>query len=352
MKKLKVIIRVLGYGALGLFALFAAGWLIPFPIEGNWTSDWSLGWEANPHNFTRYENGKILSMSEYRELPPYWVGTYRKRGLGQYEMEWFVVGFDGELPRSVRSTFLRVKGGNEPDEEDSFGESSGKRNQIRDPHLITCRKIVNDPANDWVEKLDIFSPNMSFRVAGTADERLFVLRGKNWTQQKMETWVNGWVHHKPLQIYTAGNEVPVHVIETVVQNGFDYHVHSNQQWVATEWVGDDPSLPEWKRNSPLRSDEANPVWTNRAFQLIIRQLSDNDNPEDPDIYVWGRSAETFSTVKKNIETHRRLRESVTKHLPLYAEDGVLPEDVRQMFEPFGIDYHVLDEKILYRGKKR
>ena len=137
-----------------------------------------------------------------------------------------------------------------------------------------------------------------------------------------------------------------------MQNGFDYHAHPNQQWVVTEWVGDDPSLPEWKRNSPLSSDEANPVWTNKAFQLIIHQLPDNDTPEDPKIYIWGRNAETFSTIKESIERRRHLRESFTKHLYLYAENGVLPEDVRQMFEPFGIDYHVLDEKILYRGKNR
>jgi len=354
MKKLKTILRFLGYGALGLCALFAVGWLIPFPIEGNWIKGWISGCMCNMHDFVRYENGKILFMSEHGRSP-YWVGTYRKKGLGQYEMEWFVEGTAKETPRSVRSTFLRLKGDNEPDEEDSFGVSFWARNQMRDPFLFTCRKVVNDPANDWVQKLDQTGAkgfNMNFRVAGAVGERLFVLRGKDWTQQEMETMVNGRVHHKPLQIYTASNEVPVHVIETVVQNGFDYHVHSNQQWVATEWVGDDPSLPRWKRNRLLNSGEVNPVWTNKAFQLIIHQLSDNNTPEDPKIYIWGRNAETFSTIKKSIERHRHLRESVTMYLHLYVENGILPEDVRQMFEPFGIDYHVRDEKILYRGKKK
>jgi len=335
MKKRKIIIRVLVYGVLGLCALLAAGWFIPFPIEGNWIGNWCGGCGCESHHFIRFEDGKILNAPghDFLEL----VGTYRKSGWGQYEMELF---YD-TCTRLVYSTFLLARC--------DFGDIPDINKPLfRDPLILGCRKVLNAPESEWAQ----ITRGAILRVMGTADERFFVSKTKTNTLQEVETTLNNWIHHKPLQIYTASNEAPPRVIEAVVENGFDYHVHSNQQWIVTEWVGNDLSLPSWKRNRPLDTEDANPVWTNKSFQLIICPLTDNDKAEDSGIYIWAGYERTFSNVKESLERRRRTREAAIKRFYLYAEDGVLPEDVRQMLEPFGIEYRVLDEKILYRGKKK
>ena len=337
MKKRKIIIRVLVYGVLGLCALLAAGWFIPFPIEGNWIGNWCGGCGCESHHFIRFEDGKILNAPghDFLEL----VGTYRKSGWGQYEMELF---YD-TCTRLVYSTFLLARC--------DFGDIPDINKPLfRDPLILGCRKVLNAPESDWAQ----ITRGAILRVMGTADERFFVSKAKTNTLQEVETLLNDWVHHKPLQIYTASNEVPSHVIETVVANGFDYHVHSNQQWVAAEWKERPYYTHNWtksKGDEHGASPTWNPTWTNKAFNLVIRPLTDNDKAEDPD-YIFGEYASTFSNVKESLERRQRRRESVTKNLYLYAENGVLPEDVRQMLEPFGIEYRVLDEKILYRGKKK
>jgi len=335
MKKWKKIAKRLGYGVLGLCALSAAAWFVPFPIEGNWLGGGGCGCEH--HSFMRFEDGKILFMAGHFS-PFEWCGTYQRTGWGKYAINMF---YDNERPHAntrsssfIRSTFIRTKSN-----EKLF------QNLTRDPFVLTCRKIVNDPENDWV----VSHQGYSFRIMGTVEERLFTSGNKEIKRGQLSTNLSSRLYPPPLPIYTTSHEAPSCVIDIVVQNGFDYHVHSNQHWIETEWV-DDPSLPSWKRNRPLNTEDANPLWTNMAYQVIIRKPPDEDQEEDPKICFYSGEMKRLSDFKIMIENRRRIKETLKNHLYLYVKDGILPEDVRQMLEPFDLNYHVRDERILYRGK--
>jgi len=147
-----------------------------------------------------------------------------------------------------------------------------------------------------------------------------------------------------MQIYIAGNEAPASVIGLLVENGFDYNVHTNQQWIETEW--DD------KRNQPLALEIANPAWTNKNFQLVIRTIPNrHSSSREPQIGYYNWEAKTLDELEENLEWRGRMRGNIQTNLWFYAAGGVLPEDVRVMLEPFGIDYRVEDEMLLYRGKR-
>jgi len=338
-KKIATVAIRVGYGVLGLCVLFAAGWFIPFPIEGNWQPP-LVSCACDSHKFMRFEDGKILNMSEHH-LPCEWFGTYRRSGWGKYEIQWFPD--ETNFPLFVRSTVLQAKWEfPQQDAPDDFWE----RRLTRDPFVLTCRRVVNDPANDWLDSPQWFS----YRVTGTADERLFVRGETKQTKEEIEARLNNWLHPRPLQLYTASDEAPSCVIDILVQNGFGYDVHPRQQWIETEWVND-PSLPRWKRDRPPDSEDANPLWTNKAFQLIIRMPPGEEENEEPKVSFRGGAMKKLSEFKHAIERSKRDLDKL-KNLYLYAEDGILPEDVRQMLEPFGLDYQVLDEQILFRGKRR
>jgi len=300
----------------------------------------------NSSDFVRFENGKVLFVWE-RYSPLAWMGSYRKKGWGQYEIEWF---FEKDnpvrhnFPLSVRSTFFFVKDDNE------FGDIVFKDPLWRNPFLFLFRNVLNASVNDWVWQYR--REGINLRVIGTAEERRFIFGTSTNTNtlQELETALNR-IMHDPLPIYTASNEVPSHIIEIVAQNGLDYQVHSNQQWVAEEWEKDYPlkwfEKRKWKdTHDPDPVYDANPVWTNRMFKLIIGP----DNSSD--LCLQGRYRESLRDFKKRIDSRRKGREAIKTNLYLYAEDGVLPEDVRQMLEPFGIDYHVRDARTLYRGKRK
>jgi len=341
MKNVKKVLTRIGYAVLGLCAFVIAGWFVPFSIGGNWLGS-GVGCMCASHNFLRFENGKVLRMSEHQ--PPEWIGTYKIKGWGKYEVELFCLR-EEDNPFLVRSALLRAKWDKLPKE--TFYQPRAKL-LIRDPFVFTCRKVINDPRNDWIKSMQGFGD--SYRITGTAGERLFVRAGGEITREKMVATLNLWL--SPLQIYTASNEVPSYIIDTVVQNGFEYHVHSNQHWIETEWVNDDPSLPRWKRDRPLATEEANPIWTNKTFQIIIRMPSGEEKKEDPKIgFFWGEM-ERLSDFKKRLENFRLNRGIFKNSFYLYAENGILPEDVRQTLEPFDFNYHVRDEKILYRGKQK
>ena len=337
MKKLKTVIKVLGYGVLGLCALLAAGWFIPFPIEGNWTGR-TIGCMCDAHNFLRFEDGKILIMSD-AHTPPEWVGAYRQKGRGYYEIE----KYGSELFREdssytdAYSRLLRVK-----------SDTNFLGRLIRDPFVLTCRRAINNPENEWIQ-----NPHFpGYRITGTSDKRLFFVWGKDKkTREEIETALNSMLYRQTLQIYTSSNEVPASVIELLTRIGFDYQIHASQEWIAAEWIND-PSQPKWRQGPPKYDPDVNPLWTNKIPRLIIRTPTEEDKEEDPEIYFGGGDAMNFEKVEKNFEFRWRLREFTKTNLYLYAENGILPEDVRQMFEPFGIEPRVLDEKILYRGKKR
>jgi len=121
---------------------------------------------------------------------------------------------------------------------------------------------------------------------------------KKLTAKEQEDWLNHRLFEQPLKLLLASNGTPFRVSETLTPNGVEYHVHSNQYWVASD--------------------------TNQI-----------------DFIEWQ---------KRNLELSLHTRKVIKTSLYLYVKDGILPEDVRQMLEPFDLNYHVRDERILYRGK--
>ena len=339
MKMWKKILIRFGYGVIGLCALGAVGWFMPFPIEGNWgNGEW-------PYGFLRFENGKILAISEDLS-PPCWIGTYKKTGWGKYEIK-FLFGIQSN-PVVFRSTILQINMYVNVDnrwiritqtqEADLSLEGISDRRDTftRNFSVLTCQKILNDPENEWVQR----PREMYYRVSGTVEERSFALGSSVFVREQIENYLNTLLKN-PVPIYTASNDVPACVIDILTQNGLDYQVHSNQQWVTDEW--------EWesRNNNP----DASPLWTNSIPKIIIRLPTDNDKEEDPAIYYWDGES-TFEHLKHKIEQHRKHRDLTKNDFYLYVKDDILPEDVREMFGALGINYRVLDEKILYRGKKR
>ena len=348
MKNVKKILIRFGYGVIGLCALGAVGWFMPFPIEGNWIGGMVPGCGCEYHSFLRFEDGKLLSMPGHH-FPLEWVGTYQKKGWGRYEVEWFNSSWAGifsfrDNSLFVRSAFLRARWENLPED-----ERPRMHRLIRDPSVLACRALVNNPENDWVAS----KQGMSYRVMGTPEGRWFLGRhvwaSAQDTKEDMVNRLNDCF--QSLQIYTAGNEVPYCIIDTLVQNGVDYCVHPNQQWILPEWASD-PYLSMSSYERPKEMKVANPIWTNGNSLIIIRAPPDEDLEGDTETCFFAGHMRTFWRLRSMIGNRGYTREALKNHLYLYAENGVLPEDVRQLLEPFGLNYHVLDEKILYRGKQK
>jgi len=151
MKKWKKIGLGLLGGILGIFVLYAVAWFMPFPIEGNWElpppfyipcSDIS---HTNCYTFLRYEDGKIMSMSN-QDFQPLWFGTYQKIGWGKYETRG--LGTNTVDPGIVHSTFLRLIVSDRYIPEEYRKYYPGYF--LRDSNIWICRDAVNHPSNEWM----------------------------------------------------------------------------------------------------------------------------------------------------------------------------------------------------------
>jgi len=149
MKNVKKILIRFGYGVIGLCALGAVGWFMPFPIEGNWVIPPSLRIPCVSHTdcyrFIRFEDGKIMSISD-QDFPPILFGTYQKKGWGKYETR--SLGTNTVSPGVVHSTYLRLTHSERTTKEMPEGTYSG--GLFRDFRVWTCRKAVNHPSNEWM----------------------------------------------------------------------------------------------------------------------------------------------------------------------------------------------------------
>ena len=143
---------------------------------------------------------------------------------------------------------------------------------------------------------------------------------------------------QPLQIHTASAEVPPPVIETLSANGIDYTVHANQEWIVSDML------------------RTNPVWaaaTNQTeFCLVITPPPEKTGygVTPNSIYLMRERPYDFGGFAQAVKHHRWKRDYYKNRYRLYVENGVMPEDVCQLFGQFGLEYTVFDEKILYRGK--
>ncbi|MCL1921247.1 MAG: hypothetical protein FWG50_09260, partial [Kiritimatiellaeota bacterium] len=114
-------------------------------------------------------------------------------------------------------------------------------------------------------------------------------------------------------------------------------VHTNQEWVVSDTL------------------KTNPVWRaverRTMYGLIITPPSEEKRyKDDYEIYLTSDGLCNFGSFRVRIRSHRYYGDYWQKNLRLYVEDGVVPEDIRQLFGQFGLEYTVFDEKILYRGK--
>jgi len=317
---------------LGLLGGILGAWFIPFPIEGNWEKKLRSSmrdFDLDCHNFIRFEDGKILEMSD-KYFPPSWIGTYKRTGWGKYKIERF-----GVSPYVVHTTVLCMKS---PRDAFRFYLST-----TRDTSILTCWKIVNHPSNDWMALV----VETWLHVTGTPENRVFINsrygEQSEQTKEQLEAKLD-YLFKQPLQIYTVTNDAPSFVLELLEELGVDYTIHANQEWIASGSLG------------------ANPAWgaikNQTLYGLIItspsggKRYGDARDKNDSQIYFTNDGLLNFERLKGMIDSHRRRGDNWKKNLRLYVEDGVLPEDVKQLFEPFDLEYTVLDEKILYRGKRK
>jgi len=325
----KIGLSLLG-GFLGLCALLAGAWLFPFPIEGNWEYRPRLrviGEEKDDeHSFFRFEKGKIMLMSSEAKFPPLCLGTYQRTGWGKYKAE------DENFPGILRSTFLLLTRLEVPNDLTSWD-----RYFFRDFRISACRKAVNHPSNEWM----VFPTKTWLRVTGIPSERMFLSYWIRVSKDQLEAELN-CLFKQPLQIYTASNDVPSSVLEALDGYGVGYTIHANQEWVTSDTL------------------KTNPIWRAMGMQtlygLVITSPSEAERYQngyyEDFIYVTNGDCLDFEYFKKRIDRHRQRGDVWKKDLRLYVEDGILPEDVRQLFAPFDLEYTVLDDKVLYRGKNK
>jgi len=312
---------VLIVGILGICALLAGAYYLPFPIEGNWAlPPWTPPCihDDNCHNFLRFENGKIVYMSD-THFPPIWLGTYRRKGLGKYESG------DAASPIVYRSTCFRLTS--------SADDGISCPLFFRDSLLSVCQRAVNHPSNDWMS----LRAETGLRVAGTPEERVFIVQNTTTTKEQVEAKLDYFLK-QPLQIYTASNEVPSPVLEALDEHGVDYTVHANQEWVASDTL------------------RTNPVWSaverRMLYGLIITPPPERERWEKEDrIYLTNSGRWCFEGFRERIGSHHRYSDCWKKGVYLYVADGIVPEDVKRLFARFDLEYTVLDEKVLYRGKE-
>jgi len=336
MKKWKKMGLGLLGGFFGLCVLLVGAWFLPFPIEGNWKFPKlmvSIGNDRDKddcHSFFRFENGKIMLMSSVAEFPPRWLGTYQRKGWGKYEFKVSDFGEDAPLV-TVHSSCLRMLR-IEPNH--SYWDSI----IFRDPHILTCRKILNHPSNDWMNSVS----RTRLRVTGPPEKRAFRTRLTEYTKEKLEAELER-IFMPPLAIYTVSNEVPSSIIETLVENGMTYTVHTNQAWIV--W--------EMRRTSPGWTPLTKRTFLYNYSLTIIPPREESHGMTGDTFYLMHEGPLSIHEVEEKIRARRWNWDCWEKDdIHLYVENGVLPEDVKQLFEPFDLEYTVLDERVLYRGKRK
>jgi len=308
------------YVVFGLCALLAAGRFMPFPIEGNWVIPYQMPCvhDDDCHNFLRFENGKMMYLSD-THFPPVWLGTYKRKGWGKYETD------DAISPVVYHSTFCRLTRTENPNDGISCPFF------FRDFRIWTCRKAVNHPSNEWMTAW--------LRVTGTPEKRIFSSQRGEQTKEQLAEWLER-TFMPPLTIDTASNEVPSSLIETLVENGMDYIVHTNQEWIVSEMRKEKPG---WSTQ------------TKRSFRFnysLVIAPPPQDMTEDI-FYLMNEGPLSLQDVESKIKTKRWNRDCWENDaIHLYAKNGVLPDDVKQLFDQFDIAYTVLDERVLYRGKSK
>lgn len=88
---------------------------------------------CDSYDFIRFENGKVLWVSEYH-TPPEWLGKYEKTGWGEYKVTFF--GKDASFVTKPGILLFRPY--------IPFGIS------YRDLMFVKCSRILKDPQQAWI----------------------------------------------------------------------------------------------------------------------------------------------------------------------------------------------------------
>ena len=128
MKKLVVTLAVVGIAFVGLL-------ILPTPLEGNWRTT-TIVCMCDSHNFLRFEDGKVLYMSEHHP-PPDWIGTYERIGWGKYKVDLYLGAGSGVV--RPRLLYLDLSG---------FLKTTW-----RDLAFWKTSRVLNDPSQAWVKDL-------------------------------------------------------------------------------------------------------------------------------------------------------------------------------------------------------
>jgi hypothetical protein len=203
--------RLLGW-ILALFALFALIAFFPAPIEGNWLSA-IVVCMCDSHNFVRFEDGKVLWVSE-AHAPPTWIGNYEKIGWGTYTMDGL---FEGS-PMTVYSGTLTLR-------PFSFFTPG-----LRDCAFAKCNRILNDPAQEWISDM----VNWNIVVRNSGDEVKYFFADREIPATKIETFLTTIQHNffsgnSPLLVYTEHETIPPELQQVLTNLGTAYETRPIEQ---------------------------------------------------------------------------------------------------------------------------
>lgn len=203
-KKFKISLGVVGL-------LFACLFMIPMPIEGNWSTT-AIECLCSSHNFLRFEDGKVLYIGGSHP-PPEWIGTYEKIHWGKYKVL---------LPLSSNEVFV----------------VHPKLFHLQSPGLLAdtwrdfffwrTSKILSDPSQKWVNDLTTWN----VAVHGVGQENIYYFGTKEVTAETfprlMENLVKSeLLKSKKMVFYVGQDGLPDTFLEVLSQRNIVYEERSN-----------------------------------------------------------------------------------------------------------------------------
>jgi hypothetical protein len=186
----------------------------PVPIEGFWSSPVRVMGPAI--SFYLLKDGKIIHYIESGKVVA-WAASYERIGWNRYQ-----INYPDSPPTNYifRTGLFKSKG-------NILGAESKR---IRDDSR--CIQVYNSSPALWI------TPTWAQSILVVAQDgyKEFFFNGRKMSLEDMETRIISdrlklENSNKPLQIYSSTNYVPRPILDSINKNGFEYVLHTNQNWV-------------------------------------------------------------------------------------------------------------------------
>ena len=192
-------------------ATFLCLFFLPASLEGNWQTT-AISCMCDSHHFLRFEDGKVLSMSEHHP-PPDWIGTYKRTGWGEYKVDMFL----NTGSAVVRPKLLYL------------GSPDLFERTYRDFHFWKTSRVLRDPDQEWM--WDLGTWNIVIRDAG--GKASYYFGGKQIDISKVEqilTRLNRDVltNGTPFVVYTGPEGIPAALRDILSRLDVENEERSNQ----------------------------------------------------------------------------------------------------------------------------